>query len=98
MNLNARLARSGRHNLSKTIPVLWLVDGHMQNGLRVGAEAAYVCGTRGSRGYFRLPLESSVMPPGPLFFFSSFALRVPMALVVHALASTTSSFTAAGSA
>ena len=31
--------------------------------------------------YFMLPLESMVMPPGPLFFFSSFALRVPMALV-----------------
>src|SRR5579871_289140 len=36
--------------------------------------------------YLRLPLESIVMPPGPLSFFSSLALRVPMALVRHSSA------------
>ena len=45
-----------------------------------------------------LPLESMVMPPGPLSFFSSLALRVPMALELHSLAAATSAFTAAGSA
>src|ERR1700746_594735 len=64
-----------------------------RNGLRI-AEAVVVYR---ERNYFRFPLESMVMPPGPLSFFSSLALRVPIALAVHSLALATSSFTAAGS-
>lgn len=51
----------------------------------------------GTEGYLRLPLESMVMPPGLLSFFSSLALRVPMALVRHSSALAISSFTAAAS-
>jgi len=45
--------------------------------------------------YFRLPLESIVIPPGPLSFFSSLALRVPMALVRHSSACARSALRAA---
>jgi len=57
-----------------------------------GGRCAKYCG-----GYLKLPLESIVMPPGPFSFFSSLALRVPIALELHSWAAATSAFTAAGS-
>jgi hypothetical protein len=62
-----------------------------QNGLRALRRPFCFCP---AAAYFRLPLESMVMPPGPAFFFSSFALRVPRALVVKSFAEATSADTA----
>ncbi len=54
------------------------------------------CFLRAALRYFRLPLESIVMPPGPFSFLASFALRVPMALELHSFAAATSALTASG--
>ena len=62
-----------------------------QNGLRPGRRP-HVLGA--SADYFNWPLESMVMPPGPLFFLASFSLRVPIAFELQSFAAATSALTA----
>src|SRR5580698_10273599 len=69
-------------------------NNRTQNGLR-SMRRPFVPAIAGA-AYFKLPLESIVMPPGPAFFFSSFALRVPSALVVKSFAEAISDATALG--
>jgi len=69
-------------------------DADAQTASTIGGGRLCVCAWFAG-DYFIVPFESMVMPPGPASFFSSLALRVPIALVRQSSALAKSSLTAA---